>query len=147
MPCSSASCPSCPRTLEFLQQPGRAELPEGRLDLDGERVFALVQRYRTEVQAQPLLEHHRRYLDVQAVVAGAEAMVWAPRASLRLTQPYDVERDAALGRVPAQDLSWLQLRPGLVAVFFPDDAHAGRLAVDEPGAVTKIVVKVAIAPE
>jgi beta-galactosidase beta subunit len=79
------------------------------------------------------------------VVAGAEAMVWAPRASLRLTQPYDVERDAALGHAPAQDLSWLRLRPGLVAVFFGDDAHAGRLAIDAPAAVTKVVVKVATA--
>lgn len=132
--------------LDFVQRPDLSSLPEGRTEVDDDRVFALVQRYRSERLEQPLLEYHRRHVDVQAVVEGAEALLWAPAASLRVTQAYDPERDAALGQAPPLAVARLPLRPGLVAVFFPEDGHAGRLALDAPCAVTKVVIKVAVAP-
>ena len=36
----------------------------------------------------------------------------------------------------------LRLRPGLVALLLPQDAHAPALAVSTPGRVKKLVVKV-----
>ncbi len=56
----------------------------GRHDLDGDDLFALVQEYTTRAADECVWEAHRRYIDVQFVVTGAERMgVARPRADAR----------------------------------------------------------------
>src|SRR2546423_457006 len=77
------------RALEYLCR-FEAHLKPGRYDLDGERVYALVQQYTTKPVEQSQFEAHRRYIDVQYVHAGRETILWAPIATLgTVTMPYD----------------------------------------------------------
>ena len=39
--------PALRRAVEFLRRPDLASLSEGRVEIDGEKVFALPQRYET----------------------------------------------------------------------------------------------------
>ena len=117
---------------------------DGRHDIDGDALYALVQRYRTRSAAGMQLEAHRRYIDVQFIACGREVIHWAPLATLsEVTLPYDTTKDAGLFALPAATVP-LRLVAGQFAILFPDDAHAPCCAWDEPEDVLKVVVKVAV---
>lgn len=131
------------KAFEFLRRPDLAGLPDGRYELDGERVFALVQRYATLEAAEPRFEAHRKFIDVQYLAAGAEVIGWAPLETVAVAEPYDEITDVLFGRARG---GWtpVRLEAGMLAVLWPADAHAPRLAAGTPGQVTKVVVKVAV---
>ena len=143
----AAPTPGLRQAFAFLRRSDVAALPDGRVEVDGDRVFALVQRYETAETDAPLFEAHRRYIDVQFVVSGRETIGWAPLAQLRVTQPYDAAKEACFGTVPATEVTSVLLRAGELAVLYPEDAHAPKLAAGRPSAVHKIVVKVALTPD
>lgn len=130
------------RAFAFLRRPDLAALPDGRYAIDGDRVYAMVQRYETAAAAEPRFEAHRAYIDVQYMAAGAETIGWAPRETVAVSEPYDGEKDACFGRAPAW--SPVRLGAGELAVFWPEDAHAPRLAAGSPAPVTKVVIKISV---
>ena len=127
---------------EFLSRPDLAELPLGRVDIDGDDVFANVQEYDTVPAAEKHLEAHRRYYDVQLVVSGRELLECAPLEGLTAVQPFDEGSDFGLYETPAT-VSRIALAPGELAVLPPEDAHKpGCMLGSTPVHVRKIVVKV-----
>jgi YhcH/YjgK/YiaL family protein len=132
------------KAVDFLRRPDLAVLPDGRVDIDGDRVFALPQRYNTVIQDPPRFECHRRYIDIQYLVQGCEVMGWAPAGRMQVSEAYDPSADIAFGTVPAGTATQVHLRAGQLAVLYPSDGHAPRLASGAPSPVFKIVVKVAV---
>jgi YhcH/YjgK/YiaL family protein len=132
------------KALEFLRLRGIQDLPDGRVEIDGQKVFAIVQRYETAKTKSPKFEYHQKYIDVQFIAAGEEVIGWAPRERLTLTEAYDAEKDVAFGTVGKGKWTPVYLQAGQLAVLYPEDGHAPKTAAGEPGAVTKIVVKVAV---
>jgi biofilm protein TabA len=130
------------KAFAFLRRPDLAALPDGKYQIDGDRVFALVQRYETAAAAAPRFEAHREYIDVQYLAAGAEVIGWAPLGAVKIGEEYDAAKDVCFGLAAA----WTPLRlgPGDLAVLYPEDAHAPRLAAGAPCSVTKVVVKVSV---
>lgn len=131
------------KALDFLRRPGIESLPDGRHEIDGDLVFALAQRYETLAAARPRFEAHRKYIDVQFIAAGAEVIGWAPLSSVRVDAPYDAAKDVCFGEA-AGGWTPVRLEAGQLAVLYPEDAHAPRLADGAPALVAKIVVKVAV---
>jgi YhcH/YjgK/YiaL family protein len=136
--------PRLAAAFRALREGGCAAWTPGRRDLDGDRLYALVQEYRTKPRTAGRLEAHRKYIDVQFVAEGAETVGWAPIEGLRETEPYDPARDVAFFAGAGEPVT---LRAGMFAVFFPHDGHAPGLGLAAAGgdAVRKIVVKVAVA--
>jgi biofilm protein TabA len=133
------------RALDFLRQVRGKELPDGKVEIDGDRVFALMQSYETVATSDPILfEAHRKYIDVQYVAAGQEVIAWASSDRLIVTEAYDQAKEAWFGTRPASDTTFVRLAAGELAVLYPTDGHAPRLATGAPAAVKKIVVKVAV---
>ncbi len=131
------------RAFAFLRAVDGTQEP-GRHDLDGDRCFALVQRYETKPVEQALFEAHRRHIDVQFVHSGHETILWAPLAAMQEeTMAYCEEKDAALWKL-VSDATPLHLSAGRFAILFPQDAHAPCVAWKAPGQVFKVVVKVAV---
>lgn len=134
--------PRFAKAFAFLEQ-ATPDVADGRHEIDGDAVFALVQRYETRTVAGPL-EAHRRYVDVQFMLRGREVIQWAPLALLaEASRPFDEVTDAALFAAGG-DLVPVRLAAGQFAILFPDDAHAPCCAWAGPEAVVKIVVKVAV---
>ncbi len=133
--------PGFAQALAFLRQPGLAAWPEGRHAVEGDRVVAVVNHREAVGRAAAVLEAHRRYIDIQYVLAGEEVMGWRPLADCRLPRaPFDAEQD--IGFFLDVPQAWLPVAPGQLAIFFPEDAHAplaGR------GANHKVIMKVAVA--
>jgi biofilm protein TabA len=136
--------PAMRRAIDFLRRPDIHQLADGRVEIDGDRVFAVVQRYETLATGGPKFEYHRKYMDVQCVVSGQEIIGWAPVELMTAAGAYDADKDICFGTVAAEKWTPVKLREGQVAVLWPEDGHAPRLAAGAASPVMKIVVKVAV---
>ena len=132
--------PHLAKAFAFLRQEGLDKLPDGRHDIDGDNVYAIIIRGTGQTRSKAKLEMHRKYIDLQYVVSGGDDMGWKTyKLCKNSAGDYNPETDAELfSDTPSV---WLTLVPGDFAVFFPEDAHA-------PGAgqreFHKVVVKVAV---
>ncbi|MDR1989384.1 MAG: YhcH/YjgK/YiaL family protein [Acidobacteriaceae bacterium] len=123
----------------FLRRHDLASLAPGRHALMGDDVCAMVADYETKPRARVPFEAHRRHIDVQAVVSGAECMGVAPLDAID-REPYDEEKDVLFGAGRGE---YFALWPGRFAILFPHDAHAPGVAIDDvPMSVRKIVIKI-----
>lgn len=118
-------------------------MPDGRYDIEGDDVFALVQSYDTMPAAEKSYESHRAYADIQYVADGTEVIYYAPTESLHPVTPYDTEKDYLLYADPASATP-LHLPPGTFAVFLPHDGHKPGCVNGAPCPVKKVVIKVRI---
>jgi biofilm protein TabA len=124
----------------FLRRPDLAALPDGKHAILDDRLFVLVARGQGRGREQSPLESHRRYIDIQYVVAGSDQIGWLPTpACQRVSDPYYAGKD--IGFFFDRPPTWLALSPGQFAIFFPEDAHA---PLGGEGPAHKAVVKVAV---
>ncbi|MEQ8791224.1 MAG: YhcH/YjgK/YiaL family protein [Pirellulaceae bacterium] len=124
----------------FLRSANLASLPDGKQEIDGERLFAIIARDEGRGREKSLLESHRRYLDIQYVIRGEDCIGWLPLQDCqRVSTPYDADRD--LGFFYDRPETWLAVPSGAFAIFYPEDAHA---PLASQGAIHKAVVKVAL---
>jgi biofilm protein TabA len=130
--------PRFEQSFRFLQENDLANLPVGRMNLDGDNLYVLVQEYTTKAPEQGVWEAHRRYIDIQYMVSGVENMGFANIQSLQLGE-YIPERDF-------QPLSGkgntVTVIPGSFVIFFPQDGHKPGLFAEGPAPVKKVVFKV-----
>ncbi len=127
------------KAFEFLRRPDLQELPVDRYEIDGERVYAMVAKDQGRNKADAQLETHKKYIDIQFVLAGTDHMGWKTRASCH--QPsgnYDHTADIAF--FSDEPEAWLPTSHGMFAIFFPEDAH---MPLISPGQIHKVIVKVA----
>ena len=136
--------PEFEKAYKFLLDARGRTLEEGRVEIDGDRVFALVQSYETTSGGEPKFEAHRKYADIQYITAGAEMIGWTTLEKMTATGEYDPAKDVILGKATASDVTPVKLFAGELGVFYPSDAHAPKQAVGTPVTVHKIVVKVAV---
>lgn len=132
--------PALQRGFEFLQEADLSDLSEGRHDIDGDRLFAIVARGFGRGQADSPLEFHRNYLDLQYVTHGFDLIGWSPIAECKhIREEYSPETD--LGFFHDRPSTWCRLAAGDFAIFYPEDAHA---PLGGTGPCHKVVVKVAL---
>ena len=135
--------PGLSDAFAFVQRPDAGQLPDGRYPIDGDRVFALVQTYETKPVTDGFPEAHRRYADVQVVIAGTEWFGYAPLTDQPIHIPYDADRDILFVR---GETPLYRLVPGAFALFFPHDAHLPSRTLTTPERVRKIVIKIQMPP-
>lgn len=135
------------KALEFLRSADIDALADGRHAIDGDRMYALVQRYETEPADRCKLEAHRRYLDVQYIAKGREAMGYLPLTG-RETCAYDEAKDfvsvSCADGASCEDGARIPMTQGMFMVLYPQDGHRPKCMIDRPEPVVKIVVKVAV---
>lgn len=128
--------------FEYLRRTDFSRVPDGRYEIDGDRVYALVQRYRPKPLADAKWEAHRQYLDIQYMAAGDERMGYASlHDGLAVKQDYDPQKDFILYDTSGD---FFAVRTGCFVIFAPHDVHAPSLAMngsDASGEVCKVCVK------
>jgi YhcH/YjgK/YiaL family protein len=115
--------------------------PDGRYEIGGPSLVAIVQRYVTAPAHEKKWETHRLHGDIQYVVSGKEQVGYAPRASLTVKTPYNPEKDAEFYEAPVGTHAGLILEAGSFAVFLPQDGHQPGVMVGTSGNLCKVVVK------
>jgi biofilm protein TabA len=118
-----------------------ADAPDGRVDIDGDAVYALVQSYDTAPAADKKYESHRLYADVQYIIAGTEVIHYAPASELRPLTAYDSTGDCLLYADPEASTP-LHMTPGTFAIFHPQDGHKPGCMNGAPSRVKKVVIKI-----
>jgi len=130
--------PGFAAAFAFLRRADLMELPVGRYEIDGDKVYALVQRQPGRKAEAGKLEAHQKYIDIQVVLGGVDTMGWRPTpACVGIAMPYSAEKDAML--FTDQPTAWTAVGPGEFAIFFPEDAH---LPMISDGELYKVVLKV-----
>ena len=91
-------------------------------------------------QGKQMLEAHRKHIDIHVPISNEETIGWASIKHLRnITKKYDETTDFEyFGDEPQ---SYITVRPGQCAIFFPEDAHAPNIGV---GRHRKYCIKIAI---
>ena len=104
--------------------------------------FALEQVYVTKERSECFFESHRRYIDFQLLLCGEEMMELVDIDQLTLDR-HDEDKDFIFYR-PFDEAMKLVMRPGDLAIYFPDDAHMGLQLYKSSQRVHKTVVKVPV---
>ncbi len=132
--------PAFERAFAFLRRGDLAELPDGRHDIDGDRLFCLMSHSPARRRAEAPLEAHRRYIDIQYVIRGTDEMGWKPTATCSISAvSYDPEKDIEFFKDAPERCT--PVRAGSFAIFFPRDAHAPLAGA---GQIHKAVLKIAV---
>ena len=128
--------------FDFLHGTDLRRAATGTVEIDGRRVYAIVQEYATLDRTQGSWEAHRRYIDLQYVVSGEERIGYA-RVNRLVPGRYDEAKDL----LPLSgEGDFLTLGAGDFMLLFPEDAHMPRIAVNTSGIVRKVFVKIAVSP-
>ena len=131
--------PAFGRAFAFLERNDLAALPAGTHEIDGRRLYAMVQDYKTKLPAEGKWEAHRKYIDIQYLVSGRERFGCVPTGRMTPGQ-YDADRDL---ETPAGEGAFVELRAGEFILLWPGEPHMPGMALGEPAAVRKIVLKIA----
>lgn len=129
--------PSFEKAFTFLRSTDLNILPPGRINIDGDAIYALVQEYQTKPVDQGKWESHQRYIDIQYIESGVELINYQNLSKMKLGD-YDSERDFQSMNGEGQ---LIELSAGSFMVFFPQDAHMPGLSKTIPSSVKKVVVK------
>lgn len=144
-PAYEALHPLFPKAFAYLRtfDPGT---PDGKYELRGQDLVAIVQRYRTAPSADKLWEAHRTYGDIQVVYEGLELCGHADQRTLVVTRPYDAEKDVEKYAPPSGPSALLTLGRGNFAVFHPQDGHQPGVQSRDPADILKVVIKFRLQP-
>lgn len=130
--------------MAFLKNQDLETLEPGRYEIEGDKMFALVSESVTEDKHLRKPEAHDRFIDIQYLVKGDGEIIGVSRRTPDSipSEDYMGSRDIAFYS-EVKDETDVLLRPGMFAVFFPDDIHRPLCAVGEEGSnVKKVVVKI-----
>ncbi|MES2793860.1 MAG: YhcH/YjgK/YiaL family protein [Planctomycetota bacterium] len=135
-----ATHPGFAAAFEYLRTANLAELTAGRHEIDGDRMYVVINRVPGRGRAEAQFECHRRYIDIQFGVSGTDNIAW--RALADCSQPtaeFEEARDVGFFQDTAE--TWLVVPPGSFAIFFPEDVHA---PLGGQGDLVKAVMKIAV---
>jgi biofilm protein TabA len=120
-------------------------LPLGKTLLDGDRIFASVNEYETELVTQRRPEKHFTHIDIQLVASGRESIGYTDVENVSdLTEDRRETNDVVFyGHTEKEN--FIDLETGDLAIFFPWEVHRPNCYYHgEKGKVKKVVVKVKV---
>lgn len=132
--------PGVSKALRYLRKTDFLKMGPGRYEVEGQSIYAIIQRYETKPVEKGVWEAHRKYIDVQYMLKGSELMGYACLSRLR-AGAYDEEKDSV---TLAGSGEFILVREGDFILFTPEDAHMPGLSEAEAETVLKAVLKVRI---
>lgn len=133
------------KALAWLKADSWKNIPQGKTEIDGTKLFATRSVYMSKPPAECRYERHRLYADIQLLIRGGEIIRVCSGDSLKIAEPYSGEKDIEFIEGGPERFHGVLLAFPLAAVFFPHDTHMPCIAPEGGlGEVEKVVVKVAL---
>ena len=126
------------QAIEFLKSTDLNAHEIGKVKLQGDDLVVNFAQARSKTKEEAKLETHNRFIDIQIPLDGVEVMGYTPRADLPDAE-YNAEKDITF--YPGLAESYLTIKPGMFAIFFPEDGLAPGVT---PDGVKKVIVKVLV---
>lgn len=128
--------------LQYLRNTDLFQLPVGHHVIDGDKMYALVQDPMTQSWETGNPEFHARYIDVQYLIEGEEAIGFMPaNQQLPIVINQLIEKDIAFVEPQANETKII-LFPEMFAIFYPGELHRPCRAVQQPRRIKKVVIKI-----
>lgn len=130
--------PNLDTAINYLQKHPLDNLPDGRVDIDGDKVFVSVQS--PQFRQHDGYEKHAKYADIQIALAEGESICYLPETVFsswndeKAADDFFWQNDKSLG-------ACFEMRPGSFVIFFPHEPHKPGLGSQKG---RKAVVKVLI---
>ena len=131
------------KAFQLLRMGDLASREAGTYEVDGRKLYYMVQTYTTKPAEERRFESHRIYADIQVVFSGREMMGVRQVAGLDVQTPYDDVKDIMFFGTP-DDYTELKMGAGEFVVLFPGEAHQPQCQWGGPAQVTKVVFKVSL---
>lgn len=126
------------QAFEFLKSHDLQTMEVGKTELKGKDLFVNVQQTKPKTKEEAKLEAHREYIDIQIPLSDIEIMGYtAIKDCIPADAIYNEEKDIIFFEGLAE--SYIAVKPGMFAIFFPQDGHAPGVTTD---GVKKVIVKV-----
>lgn len=118
------------------------DLTAGRIEIDGDNVFALVQEYDTKPFNVNMWEAHIKYFDIQYIVYGTEAIKVSRIEEMTPNTKYHTDGDYWLFSGEGNPLN---ITKNQFVILSPEDIHQPGIAINgNIEKIKKIVVKALI---
>lgn len=126
--------------IQYIKDLDKSNLEVGIYPVN-DFLYLSVQEYDTKEEKDCITESHRKYVDVQWIVKGEEAICISDISRLQSEEKYCDEKDIVIWK-SSSDMIQVVLTEGSYAVFYPEHAHKGCITVNNSIRVKKIVGKV-----
>ncbi|MGM9697017.1 MAG: YhcH/YjgK/YiaL family protein [Prevotella sp.] len=124
--------------VEFLNTHDLETMPEGKYEIKGKDLFLNITTAVSKTADTAVVETHNEMIDIQIPLSTAETYGYTPRRFLPEAE-YNAEKDITkIPEIIADD--FVTCRPGMFAIFFPQDGHAPCISEDE--GIRKAIFKV-----
>lgn len=135
--------PALQKAIAYIRSTDMNQLQEGRYEIDGENMFAVVQEIETVKKSERKAESHSKYIDVQYLISGDEEVIGVGRASEYNAIVEDqLEASDYVLYQEVRGVFDVVLKPGMFAVFFPSDLHRPGCSRMGDTKIKKAVIKV-----
>ena len=129
--------------FEWIKSTDLLKLEKGKIEIQGEEIFAIVNDYKTVDSSVSKLEAHQRYIDLQFVIEGKEMMGYIAKNNQTPFKEYDQEGDYAL--YVDSNTVLLPFEENSFFLLFPQDLHMpGIHYFGREEQVKKLVLKIAV---
>lgn len=130
--------------LAYLRDTDFSKVTDGKHNIDGESMIAIVSEYFPDAKENRKAETHNKYIDIQYIPSGEEIMGFGRLADgAETAEGYLPEKDATFYKSVENEID-IKVAQGMYAVFFPWDIHRPG-CVSQPGVkVRKVVLKLKV---
>lgn len=126
------------QAIEFLKSTDLNAHELGKVVLKEGELFVNFAAARPKTKDDAKIETHNNFIDIQIPLTGTELMGYMPRTDLAEAE-CNAEKDVTF--YPGHATDYLTVKPGMFAIFFPEDAHAPGVTEVE---LKKVIVKVRV---
>tara|TARA_B110000967_G_scaffold207064_1_gene255444 strand:- start:26994 stop:27449 length:456 start_codon:yes stop_codon:yes gene_type:complete len=114
--------------FDFIKNKDLLALPLGKHLLEDRSIFAIVMEYDTLDEKECKVESHKKYIDLQYMVSGAELTGVTSFEGQVPSTAYNEENDFQFYNLT--NLPKLTLKERCFAVYYPDDIHQTTISID-----------------
>ena len=130
--------------LEYLEKNDLKVFDNGRYDILGDDVYVNVQDYTSKHETQGKWEAHKKYIDIQFMIKGAERIGVGGIDNYQATEAYDESKDLEFLAAANDNYQFINMNENDFIILYPQDVHMPQIAMNTPSYVKKAVVKISI---
>ena len=108
--------------VKFIEENDLLALEPGKHEIKGKDLFVNIINQKGKMPDEAVMETHRNMLDIQIPLDEEETYGYLALEDITVDAEYNAEKDVT--KYPGQpSRAWIDCRPGMFAMFFPQDGH------------------------
>ena len=130
------------RGIEALMKLDPSRIDAGRYEVEGDKLFVLIQDVDSRTFEESRSEAHSKFADVQIPLSASERYGFSlPQAGLAQVEDRLEANDVAFYENPSREF-FMDIDPGTYVVFLPNELHRPCLTITEKTRIRKAVIKI-----